>query len=143
MPGEPGAIVTTEKEATVKVRNDVDVVVARQEGRRMAGGLGFGPGDVTLIATAISEVARNIVNYAGEGEIILAVIHDNGRTGVSVIARDKGPGIPDVALAMQDGYSTSKGLGLGLPGAKRIMDEFEISSVVGKGTTVKMRKWKR
>ena len=130
-------------EVVINIKSDVDVVIARQEGRRIAAELGFNAGDLTLIATAISEIARNIVNYAGRGEIALSVIEESGKPGISIIARDNGPGIPDIALAMQDGYSTSKGLGLGLPGAKRIVDEFEIASEVGKGTTIRMRKWKR
>jgi serine/threonine-protein kinase RsbT len=130
-------------EVVINIKSDVDVVIARQEGRRIAAELGFNAGDLTLIATAISEIARNIVNYAGRGEIVLSVIEESGKPGISIIARDNGPGIPDIALAMQDGYSTSKGLGLGLPGAKRIVDEFEIASEVGKGTTIRMRKWKR
>jgi serine/threonine-protein kinase RsbT len=130
-------------EIIIPIKSDVDVVIARQEGRHLATELGFNTGDLTLIATAISEVARNIVNYAGRGEIILSVVEESDKKGISIVARDNGPGIPDITLAMQDGYSTSKGLGLGLPGAKRIVDEFEIASEVGKGTTVRMRKWKR
>ncbi len=143
MPGETGSPFKVENEIRIAIRTDVDVVLARHEGRRLAADLGFSSGDLTLVATAISEVARNIVNYAGHGEMLVSVIRDGKRTGVSIVARDEGPGIVDINLAMQDGYSTSKGLGLGLPGAKRIMDEFEIASEVGKGTTVKMRKWKR
>ncbi|HEX7474683.1 MAG TPA: anti-sigma regulatory factor [Dehalococcoidales bacterium] len=143
MANNTGAPVKSGSEIKIAIRSDVDVVIARQEGRRLAAGLGFSISELTLIATAISEVARNIVNYAGHGEIILNLVEEPGRKGISIIAQDKGPGIPDIALAMQDGYSTSKGLGLGLPGSKRIVDDFEIVSEVGKGTTVRMRKWKR
>ena len=97
----------------------------------------------TIIATAISEVARNIVVYANRGEIVLSAVQQGTRRGVLVIARDQGPGIPDIPRAMRDGFSTGKSLGLGLPGAKRLMDEFEIASEVGKGTTITMRKWTR
>jgi serine/threonine-protein kinase RsbT len=137
------APVLSGNEIVINIKSDVDVVIARQEGRRLATDLGFNAGDVTLIATAISEVARNIVNYADHGEIILSIVEESNKKGISIIAQDNGPGIPDIALAMQDGYSTSKGLGLGLPGSKRIVDEFEIASEVGKGTTVRMKKWKR
>lgn len=130
-------------EIVLTIKSDVDVVIARQEGRKIASEIGFNTGDITLIATAISEVTRNIVNYAGQGEIILSIAEKGSKKGISMIAQDKGPGIPDISLAMQDGYSTSKGLGLGLPGSKRIVDEFEIESRVSKGTTVTMRKWKR
>jgi serine/threonine-protein kinase RsbT len=130
-------------ETRVPIHSEVDIVSARQEGRALAAELGFLGGDLALIATAVSEVARNIVTYAKQGEIVLAVVQDGGRQGIQVVARDQGPGIPDVALAMQDGYSTGKSLGLGLPGARRIMDDFDIKSAVGEGTTVTMRKWMR
>jgi serine/threonine-protein kinase RsbT len=109
----------------------------------MAAEAGFSGSELTVIATAISEVARNIVNYAQSGEILLQRLQRGMQTGLLIVASDHGPGIPNLALALQDGYSTSNGLGLGLPGAKRLMDEFEIVSEVGKGTTVTMRKWKR
>ncbi|MBI2917866.1 MAG: anti-sigma regulatory factor [Chloroflexi bacterium] len=130
-------------EVRVTIKSDVDVVAARQEGRALAAHLGFSTGDLALIATAISEVARNIVNYAKQGEIILKVAEKDGRYGIVVVARDQGPGIADVARAMQDGHSTSGGLGLGLPGSKRVMDDFDIVSEVDKGTTVTMKKWAR
>jgi serine/threonine-protein kinase RsbT len=130
-------------EALVPILTDVDVVAARQKGREIAATNGFSGTDQTLIATAISEVARNIVSYAGRGEIAVSAIEDRGRRGILVVARDTGPGIPDVALAMRDGYSTANSLGLGLPGAKRLMDEFELASTPGTGTTVTMRKWVR
>jgi serine/threonine-protein kinase RsbT len=130
-------------ETCVAINSDVDIVSARQQGRSLAAGVGFTGGDLALIATAISEMARNIVTYAKRGEIVLTPIEQGKRRGILVIARDQGPGIPDLSLAMQDGYSTGKSLGLGLPGAKRIMDEFEIASKVGQGTTVTMKKWVR
>jgi serine/threonine-protein kinase RsbT len=130
-------------EVCVPVARDSDIVDARQRGREIAVAVGLSGSDLTLVATAISEVARNIISYAQHGEIVLQPIQQNGRRGILVIARDQGPGIPDVARAMQDGFSTGRSLGLGLPGAKRLMDEFEIHSVVGEGTTVTMRKWAR
>lgn len=130
-------------EVRLPIATDTDVVTARQQGRAVAERVGLPSISLTLIATAISEVARNIINYAGRGEILIDALHENGRRGVVVIARDEGPGIPDVALAMQDGYTTGTGLGLGLPGARRLMDEFELVSEVGKGTTVTMKKWAR
>ena len=117
-------------------------MTARQKGREIAARAGFAATDLTLVATAISEIARNIVKFAQRGEIIIALVANAGRTGVTVVARDGGPGIADVGRALQDGYSTYRGLGLGLPGARRLMDEFEIVSEVGEGTTVTMTKWR-
>jgi serine/threonine-protein kinase RsbT len=130
-------------ETRIAINADGDIVTARQEGRRLAATLRFSPSDLTVIAAAISEVARNIVAYAGCGEIHLQLIERGARAGIMVVARDEGPGIDNVGLALQDGYSTSGSLGLGLPGARRLMDEFEIQSTVGKGTVVTMRKWCR
>ena len=130
-----------EPETRVPINSDADIVAARQQGRSLAKELGFSTSDQALIATAISEVARNIVQYAKRGEIILSVAREKGKQGITVVARDEGPGIPNVELALQDGYSTTKSLGLGLPGARRLTDEFEIVSEVGKGTTVRMKKW--
>lgn len=127
----------------VAITHDGDVVTARQLGREMAKESGFYGSDLTLIATAISEIARNIVNYAERGEVVLSMLEDGSRRGLMVVARDEGPGIPDIDLAMRDGFSTGKSLGLGLPGAKRLMDEFDIQSEIGKGTTITMRKWTR
>jgi serine/threonine-protein kinase RsbT len=129
------------EEIRVPIGSDVDTVAARQRGRALAQELGFSSSDAVRIATAISEVARNIFNYAKHGEIVLEALHEGGRVGVLVVAHDQGPGISDIERAMQDGYSTSGGLGLGLPGAKRLMDEFEVVSQVGVGTTVTMKKW--
>ena len=128
-------------ETVVLIQSAADIVAARQQGRELASRLGLSAGDLTVVATAISEVARNILQYAGRGEIRLSLINSGPRAGLCVVACDHGPGIADVALALQDGYSTHKGLGLGLPGARRLMDEFEIVSELGKGTTVTMRKW--
>jgi serine/threonine-protein kinase RsbT len=127
----------------VPIVNEGDIVTARQKGRELAASLGFSSTDQTLIATAISEVARNIVIYAGRGEIELAAVDRLGQAGVSVIARDQGPGIADVGQAMRDGYSTGNSLGLGLPGARRLMDDFDLQSTPGQGTTVTMAKWRR
>jgi serine/threonine-protein kinase RsbT len=118
-----------------------DIVDARHEGRSLASTLGFSSSELTVIATAISEVARNILEYAGRGEIRLSLCRRGTGFGVCVVAYDKGPGIPDVAKALRDGYSSRKGLGLGLPGSRRLMDEFEIVSEIGIGTTVTMKKW--
>ena len=128
-------------ELRLPIAADVDVVQARQQGREVAANAGFTSGDQTVIAAAISEIARNILMYAKRGEIVLSVVANGDRQGVVVIARDQGPGIRDIARALQDGYSTSGGLGL--PGAKRLMDEFELTSAVGQGTTVTMKKWRR
>ncbi len=122
---------------------DLDLVRAREQGRALAGQLGFTQGDLTLVATAISELARNIVRYARRGEIILRPVKDGGVSGIAIIARDEGPGIPDVNRAMEPGYSTAGGLGLGLPGVRRIMDKFEIVSEIGHGTVVTVTKWRR
>ena len=130
-------------EVRIPIRQDMDIVAARQFGREMAARIGFAGSDLTVIATAISEVVRNIVVYAQSGELLLAETHNGGRRGILVVARDRGPGIPDVAQAMMDGFSTGGSLGLGLPGAKRLMDDFDIVSAVGQGTTVTMKKWKR
>jgi serine/threonine-protein kinase RsbT len=131
------------EETCVPIDRDGDIIAARQKARELATHVGFSGSDLTLIATAISEVARNIVVYADHGEIVLSAAQRGGQRGILVIARDEGPGIPDVERAMRDGFSTGKSLGLGLPGARRLMDEFEIVSEVGKGTTITMRKWTR
>ena len=125
------------------INSDLDLVRAREKGRVLAGQLGFVQSDLTLVATAISELARNIVRYARRGEIVLRQAEDGGIPGIVIIARDEGPGIPDVSRAMEPGYSTAGGLGLGLPGVRRIMDKFEIVSEVGRGTVVTVTKWKR
>jgi serine/threonine-protein kinase RsbT len=133
-------------ETQTEILSATDIVTARQRGRALALELGFNGADVTLIAAAISEVARNIVDHAKKGEIVMSSVVNSangGKRGIQIIARDQGPGIRDVAQAMQYGYSTRKGLGVGLPGAKWLMDEFDIASEVGRGTTITMKKWKR
>jgi serine/threonine-protein kinase RsbT len=127
----------------VAIRTDADVVTARQEARAMGAALGFSSTDLTLLATAISEVARNITTYAGEGEVLLRVLQDGGRAGIEVVASDEGPGIADVELAMQDGYTTGNGLGLGLPGTRRLVDDFELGTTPGAGTRIRLIKWTR
>ena len=128
-------------EIRVPIITDDDIVTARQEGRRLAASAGFSSTDLTLIATAISEVARNIRLYAGEGVVTLVRVLEGAKEGIEVIARDEGPGISNLEAAMQDGYSTVGSSGLGLPGARRLMDEFEIDSGLGQGVTITMRKW--
>ena len=127
----------------ITIASDVDVMKARQKGRELAVLIGISGSDLTLMATAISEISRNIVQYAGRGEMKFRQVTKGGRRGLMIIARDFGPGIADIAQAMQDGFSTSRGMGLGLPGARRLMDDFEIHSEIGKGTTVSMVKWER
>lgn len=129
-------------ETRVRINSDQDIVVARQKGRSLAMALGFSSGDATLLATAISELARNIVSYAKTGDIVVKVIHGSANSGIQVVARDNGPGIPDVQQALRDGFSTSGSLGLGLPGVMRLVDEFHIASVESQGTTVSIKKWK-
>jgi serine/threonine-protein kinase RsbT len=130
-------------EIRVPIHTDQDIVLARQKGRALAMEFGFSAGDATIIATAISELARNIVSYARKGEITLAKITSGNGKGLSIIATDDGPGIPDIRQALRDGFSTSGSLGMGLPGVRRLMDEFEISSQPGLGTTVRVKKWKQ
>lgn len=129
-----------DEELRIPIQVDSDIVVARQTVRDMASKAGFRTTDLTLIATAVSEVARNIVRFAAQGEITVEIV-ESPRRGIQVVARDKGPGIADVDRALTDGYSTYSGLGLGLPGAKRLMDEFAVATEVGRGTTVTMTKW--
>ena len=121
---------------------DADVVLARQKAREAAARAGFTGTDLTLIATAVSEIARNIVKFARRGQFSFTVITEPRRTGLLITARDSGPGITDLDRAMRDGYSTYRGLGIGLPGARRLMDQFDIATEVGKGTTVTMTKWR-
>ena len=132
-----------EDEIRVAIRTDADVVTARQEARTMGAALGFTSTDLTLLATAISEIARNITTYAGEGEVALRVVREGSRHGIQVEATDDGPGIANVELAMQDGYTTGNGLGLGLPGTRRLVDDFELETAPGAGTRIRMVKWTR
>jgi anti-sigma regulatory factor (Ser/Thr protein kinase) len=130
-------------ETHVSVMTDADMVPARARGREVAMQLGFSRTDGTLIATAISEVARNILVHAGTGEIVIEPIYEEERRGIRIAAKDSGPGIRDVDAALRIGYASKNGLGLGLPGARRLMDELEIESEPGNGTTVTMAKWRR
>jgi serine/threonine-protein kinase RsbT len=129
-------------EVRVPIASEADMVTARAQGRMLAAKLGFSRTDGTLVATAISEIARNIVVHAGGGEVVLKPVYEDRRFGLVVVARDSGPGIRDLQAAMQDGYGAHGSLGLGLPGAKRLMDEFAVESEVGRGTTVTMKKWR-
>ena len=130
-------------ERVIAIVSDADIVEARMAARALAAYVGFTEGDLVMIATAVSEVARNIIEYAKPGEVALAVVQNDVRRGLEVVARDQGPGIADIPQAMTDGFSTSRGLGLGLPGSRRLMDEFQLESKVRQGTTVTMRKWLR
>jgi serine/threonine-protein kinase RsbT len=131
------------REVHVPITSDTDIVVARQEGRALAARAGVVATDLTLVATAISEIARNIVAHAGDGMIAMSIVEEVGRRGVMIVAQDDGPGIDDIEQALEDGFTTGAGLGLGLPGARRIMDDFAITSKPGQGTTVVMHKWVR
>lgn len=126
----------------VPINSDVDIVKARQSGRETAAQAGFSLTDMSLIATAISELARNILRYAKHGEIVISHDDNSGKQGIVVVARDEGPGIRSIEQALQVGFSTSGGLGLGLPGVRRLTDEFEISSKPGRGTVVTIKKWR-
>jgi serine/threonine-protein kinase RsbT len=125
----------------VNIQNSDDIVAARTAGHQLALDLGFSLTDVTMIATAISEIARNITSYAGRGAIRVNVADREGRKALVVRAEDYGPGIADIERAMEDGYSTGRGLGMGLPGARRLMDRLIVDSVLGRGTVVEMWKW--
>lgn len=130
-------------EIHVAINSDQDIILARQKGRALATEIGFASSDATLIATAISELARNIVSYATKGQITLKAMNGANRQGLAIVASDQGPGISDVSQALRDGFSTSGSLGMGLPGVRRLMDEFEITSQPGRGTTVVTKKWKQ
>jgi len=127
----------------VVIHSERDIVGARKAVRLAATALGFGLTDVTRIVTAASELARNIVCYAGSGRLRWRGLDAGDRVGLELIFEDRGPGIADLAQAMQDGYTSGRGLGLGLPGTKRLMDEMEIQSTVGQGTIVTVRKWRK
>ena len=128
-------------EQRILISTDADIVSARTHAKSLAATLGFSRTDQTVIAAAVSEIARNIVVYAGTGEIVLRAQRGDGRWGLMVVASDEGPGIPELEKALTDGYSTSGSLGVGLPGSRRLMDSLEIDSEVGRGTTVTMVKW--
>ena len=129
-------------EIRVPIVSDADMVPARAHGRALATKLGFSRTDATLIATAISEIARNIVVHVGRGEIVMQPLYEDHRNGLVVVAQDTGPGIENVEAALEHGFASGAGLGLGLSGARRLMDEFEIASKPGEGTTVTMKKWR-
>jgi serine/threonine-protein kinase RsbT len=136
--------VADDDECVIPIESDADVVTARQQARAMASRLDLTSTDQTLLATAISEVARNITTYATRGEVLLSVVRDDrGRAGIRVIARDDGPGIENLELALQDGYTSGGGLGLGLPGARRLVHEFDIKTAPGEGTEVTLVMWER
>lgn len=124
------------------IRSDLDIVTARSMARDIAKGLGFGSIDQARISTAVSELARNIFLYAETGQVTAREVDRSGRKGIEIEFKDQGPGITDINQVMQDGYTTSRGMGMGLPGAKRLMDEFEIESTPGVGTTIICRKWR-
>ncbi|MEF2098248.1 anti-sigma regulatory factor [Bacillus sp. CFBP9009] len=132
-----------EFQSCVKIINEWDIVAARQLGRNVAKELGFGTVDQARITTAISELARNIYLYAGQGSVSIKKLNINGKSGLKIIAEDQGPGIEDIRRVMEDGYTTSGGLGAGLPGAKRLMDDFDIDSIPGEGTKIIATKWLR
>lgn len=126
---------------TINIEQESDIVTARQVGRNMSKLFGFGAITQSRIATSISELARNIYLYAGTGTITISPIEREGMIGLQITANDSGPGIPDIRQALDDGYSTSGALGAGLPGVRRMMDEFEIHSTLGEGTRVVVVKW--
>jgi serine/threonine-protein kinase RsbT len=128
-------------ETVVAINNSDDIVAARKAGHQLALDLGFSLTDVTMVSTAISEVARNITSYAGRGEVRVGVAEREGRTALVVRAEDDGPGIADIDRAMEDGYTTGRGLGMGLPGARRLMDRLIVESALGRGTVIEMWKW--
>jgi len=130
-------------ESRVPINSDQDIVLARQKGRALAADAGFSAVDSTLIATAISELARNIVTYAKTGEISVSAVAQNGKRGIMIVASDNGPGIVDTRQALRDGFSTSGSFGLGLPGVRRLMDEFLIVTGSGQGTKVTVTKWRQ
>ncbi|MDG5472820.1 anti-sigma regulatory factor [Jeotgalibacillus sp. ET6] len=132
-----------ETQSCVTILNEWDIVAARQLGRNVAKELGFGTVDQARITTAISELARNIYLYAGQGQLCIDRLNEHGKTGLRIIAADEGPGIPDIRKVMEDGFSTSGGLGAGLPGVRRLMDDFNIDSNPGEGTDIRATKWLR
>jgi serine/threonine-protein kinase RsbT len=128
---------------TLEIRAAEDVVKVRQEVRNRAIFLGFSLVDQTKFVTAASEIARNTIDHAGGGRVRIETLNNQGRKGLQLIFEDEGPGIPDLRLAMQDGYSTSGGMGMGLPGAKRLSSEFNVESIPGRGTKVTLVRWSR
>ena len=135
----------SETEKRISIKSSADIITARGVGREMAKQLGFNIVDQTKITTAISELTRNIVTYTGKGRVIIKKIHSDvdKKDGMEIICTDKGPGIESIELVLKAGYSTSNSLGLGLSGAKMLMDDFNIKSKPGKGTRVTIKKWLR
>jgi|ERR1051326_6519715 serine/threonine-protein kinase RsbT len=134
---------STPSAGELPIKTERDILAARHVVRDAAAAMGFGQTDITRIVTAASELARNVFKYAGEGIMLWGPVEHNGRSGIELKFTDQGPGIQDVEMALQEGYSTGGGLGMGLPGARRLVDEFEIQSASGQGTRVTMRKWRR
>jgi len=132
-----------DRQGELSIGRESDVIVVRQTVRKITKLLGMGLTDTTRVVTAASELARNIFLYAESGVMRWNVIDTPGSQGIELVFIDQGPGIPDIGQAMQEGYTTSKGLGMGLPGSRRLVDEMEIVSAVGKGTTVTIKKWNR
>jgi serine/threonine-protein kinase RsbT len=132
-----------QRRVRVALRDLSDVAIARGRTRELGREIGLGEGAIEAAATAVSEIALNVLLHARAGEVSLDIVAEGGQRGISVVASDKGPGIADLGLVMQDGYSTAGGLGLGLPSARRLMDEFELVSAPGSGTVVTMKKWGR
>lgn len=132
---------TNDNSTEMAIKAEADIVLVRRAARSAAQRAGFSPTDVTRIVTACSEMARNIFKFAGQGAMRWRPIEASGRPGLELVFQDNGPGIADINLAMQEGYTTSDGRGMGLPGAKRLVDEFQINSVAGQGTTVTLKKW--
>jgi serine/threonine-protein kinase RsbT len=133
------------REWTVAVTSEEGIIISRQQAREAARMLGFGLVDQSRITTAVSELTRNVVRYAvgGRGEVLIRELLTGEKTGIEIIVRDNGPGIADVERALRDGFTTGTGLGMGLPGTRRLMDEMQIDSAPGRGTTVTIRKWQR
>ena len=137
-----GAIaMNAERAGEVRIHSESDIIATRRTVRTVATQLGFGVTDVTRIVTAASELARNVFRYAGSGIMRWQALDTGGRIGIELTFEDRGPGITDIDQAMEAGYTSGGGLGMGLPGAKRLMDEFEIASEIGKGTIVTAKKW--
>ena len=141
VPGPSRNLRSLQSEVRIRIETLDDIVAARRRDREIAAQLGFSNCDLTLIATAISEIARNAVEYATGGDIVLTSIKEGTKRGLKIVVSDQGPGIAGVPTVMRDGYSSGAGLGIGLPGARRLVDDFEINSELGKGTVVTMKKW--
>jgi serine/threonine-protein kinase RsbT len=133
---------TVSKTDSLPILSSTDIVLIRQEVRKWSGELGFSLVDQTKMITAASELARNSLDYGGGGFVLLEVVHDGGKRGLRLTFEDKGPGIPDIERALTDGFTSGKGMGLGLGGAKRLVNAFEIASRVGEGTRVTITRWK-